>query len=132
MGDNYCTSNADATRELTKHLVEECIAGEWREADIINFWMLDNGKWCTCDACQKQGIYTDRLMAVIDATLKALQQARREGRLKRRVQVVSLAYHETLPAPQLGRDTRAVLAALGYPETQIEAMLASGAAFEGL
>ena len=100
VGDNYCTSNADATRELTKHLVEECIAGEWREADIINFWMLDNGKWCTCDACQKQGIYTDRLMAVIDATLKALQQARREGRLKRRVQVVSLAYHETLPAPQ--------------------------------
>jgi crotonobetainyl-CoA:carnitine CoA-transferase CaiB-like acyl-CoA transferase len=39
---------------------------------------------------------------------------------------------ETLPAPQLGRDTRGVLAALGYPETQIEAMLASGAAFEGL
>ena len=39
---------------------------------------------------------------------------------------------ETIPAPQLGRDTRGVLASLGYPETQIEAMLASGAAFEGL
>jgi crotonobetainyl-CoA:carnitine CoA-transferase CaiB-like acyl-CoA transferase len=38
----------------------------------------------------------------------------------------------TLPAPQLGRDTRDILATLGYPDTQIEAMLASGAAFEGL
>jgi hypothetical protein len=39
-------------------------------------------------------------MAVMDTLLKALQQARADGRLKRRVQLVSLAYHETLPAPK--------------------------------
>ena len=99
-GDNYCTSNADATHEFAKHLVEHCINGEWREADMVNFWMLDNGKWCDCDNCRKQGIYSDRLMSVMDTLLKALQQARHDGRLKRRVQLVSLAYHETLPAPQ--------------------------------
>lgn len=38
---------------------------------------------------------------------------------------------ETLPAPQLGRDTRAVLRELGHDEAAITAMLASGAAFEG-
>lgn len=99
-GDNYCTSNAEATREFTKRFVDHCIAGEWREADLINFWTLDNGTWCTCENCTRQGIYTDRLMAVVDAALRALQQARAEGRLKRRVQIVSLAYQETLPGPQ--------------------------------
>ena len=39
---------------------------------------------------------------------------------------------ETLPAPQLGAQTREVLAELGYDQARIEAMLASGAAFEGL
>ena len=38
----------------------------------------------------------------------------------------------TLPAPQLGHHTREVLRELGHDETAITAMLASGAAFEGL
>jgi crotonobetainyl-CoA:carnitine CoA-transferase CaiB-like acyl-CoA transferase len=39
---------------------------------------------------------------------------------------------ETLPAPQLGRNTREVLAEMGYDEERITAMLDSGAAFEGV
>jgi crotonobetainyl-CoA:carnitine CoA-transferase CaiB-like acyl-CoA transferase len=39
---------------------------------------------------------------------------------------------ETLPAPQLGRNTREVLAGLGYDQAQIDTMLESGAAFEGV
>ncbi|MBS7811502.1 CaiB/BaiF CoA transferase family protein [Roseococcus pinisoli] len=39
---------------------------------------------------------------------------------------------ETLPAPQLGRNTREVLAELGWDEARIAAMLDSGAAFEGV
>jgi len=39
---------------------------------------------------------------------------------------------EVLPAPQLGRHTREVLRELGHDDAAIEAMLASGAAFEGL
>jgi len=35
---------------------------------------------------------------------------------------------DRLPAPRLGEHTRAVLAAVGYRATEIEAMIASGAA----
>ncbi len=98
-GDNYCTSNGDATAELVRNVVRECVDGVWRDVDVLNFWMLDVGKWCECDACKAQGIYTDRLMRVIDATLKGLAQARGEGRLKREVEIATLAYHETLPPP---------------------------------
>jgi len=98
-GDNYCTSNGDATAELVRNVVRECIDGAWRDVDVLNFWMLDVGKWCECDACKAQGIYTDRLMLVVDATLKGLAKARAEGRLKREVEIATLAYHETLPPP---------------------------------
>ncbi len=98
-GDNYCTSNADATAELAKNLVRQCIDGHWRHVDLLNFWMLDVGKWCECEACAKQGTYTDRLLATMYAVRKAVVAARDEGRLQRNVQLVTLAYHETLPPP---------------------------------
>ena len=99
LGDNFCTSNAEARRELAKNLVQECIDGEWRHADLLNVWMLDNGKWCECDACKAQGSYTDRLLSVVHTVRTAVAAAGKEGRLKRNVQIVTLAYHETLPAP---------------------------------
>jgi len=98
-GDNYCTSNPDATRELAKNLVQSLIDGPWRHVDIVNFWMLDNGKWCECPQCAAQGIYTDRLFDVCYTVQKAIQQAQREKRLHREVLLASLAYHETLPPP---------------------------------
>ena len=98
-GDNYCTSNHDATTELAKNIVQQCIDGEWQHADLLNFWMTDFGRWCECDACQKQGSDTDRLLSITYTVRKALQTAQFEGRLKRNVQVATLAYHETLPPP---------------------------------
>lgn len=98
-GDNYCTSNSDATAELVRNMVHELIEGTWRFADILNFWMLDGGKWCDCENCRAQGTYTDRLMLVIDAALKGMAKAREESRLKREVEIATLAYHETLSPP---------------------------------
>jgi len=98
-GDNYCTSNQDATNELAKNLVQSLIDGAWRNVDIVNFWMLDNGKWCECECCARQGNYTDRLFDVCYAVQKAIQQAQREARLHRKVLLASLAYHETLSPP---------------------------------
>ncbi|HSW46472.1 MAG TPA: DUF4838 domain-containing protein [Phycisphaerae bacterium] len=98
-GDNYCTSNPDATAELVRNVVSECIDGVWRDVDVLNFWMLDAGEWCECDPCKQQGTYTDRLMCVIDATLKGLAAARAEGRLKRKVEIATLAYYDTLSPP---------------------------------
>ena len=100
-GDNYCTSNGDATKELAKNFVSSLIDGRWHHVDIINFWMLDNGKWCECDNCKRQGTYTDRLFAVCDLVLKEIHQVRQQGRLQRNVQLSTLAYHETLTPPTI-------------------------------
>ncbi len=98
-GDNYCTSNGDATRELAKNLIRELAEGQWREADVLNVWMLDNGTYCECDACKKQGTCTDRLFSVVYALRKETRQAEADGRLQRTVKMSAEAYHETLPPP---------------------------------
>jgi hypothetical protein len=61
--------------------------------------MLDHGPWCECDQCKKQGTPTDRMLGVQYRVYKEIQAARREGRLKRNVLLVTLAYLETLPPP---------------------------------
>ena len=98
-GDNYCTSNEDATKELVKNLVQSLIDGRWRNVDIVNLWMLDAGKWCECDDCKRQGNYSDRLFEVSYAIQKGMQTARREGHLQRNILLASLAYHETIIPP---------------------------------
>jgi len=98
-GDNYCTSNPDATAELVRNIVANFVDGCWRYVDVLNLWMLDGGKWCECDNCKRQGTNTDRLMLVTDAVLKGLAKARAEGRLKREVEISTLAYHNTLSPP---------------------------------
>ncbi|MHC4124665.1 MAG: DUF4838 domain-containing protein, partial [Planctomycetota bacterium] len=98
-GCNYCTSNADATEELTKNLVQSLIDGRWKYVDLLTFWMLDNGMWCQCENCKAQGTCTDKLFVVVDAIFKQMEKAQNKGRLQRKVEVTSLAYHETLSPP---------------------------------
>ena len=99
-GDNFCTSNKDANRELAKNMIQSLIDGTWKYVDIINFWMMDGTyNWCECENCKKQGTYTDRLLAVVDIMLREIQKARRENRLQRDVQLSSLAYLETIEPP---------------------------------
>ncbi len=98
-GDNYCTSNTDATKELAKNLVQSLIDGPWRHVDIVSFWMLDGGKWCQCESCKKQGTYTDRLFEVVHEVMTEINRAQRQGRLKRNVEMSTLAYLETLSPP---------------------------------
>jgi len=98
-GVNYCTSNRDATRELAKNLIQSLVDGRWRQVDIVNFWMSDVGWWCECENCRKLGTPTDRLLLLIHDVFTQMQQARREGRLERAVQLTTLAYIETLSPP---------------------------------
>ncbi|MHC4096231.1 MAG: DUF4838 domain-containing protein, partial [Planctomycetota bacterium] len=96
---NYCTSNAEATSELGENLIQSLIDGQWSHADMVNFWMLDGGTWCQCQACKGLGNPSDRLCQLIHAVNSRIQEARRQGHLKRNVPLVTLAYNTTLPPP---------------------------------
>jgi len=98
-GDNICTSNAGAKKELAKNFINCLIDGEWKNADLVNLWMLDEGNWCECEACKQIGNFTDRLFDLQNVVLNMIREARKQGRLKRDVEIVSLAYHETLAPP---------------------------------
>jgi len=99
-GDNFCTSNPDACRELAKNMIASLADGDWRHVDIVNFWMMDGTKrWCQCGECAKLGTYTDKLIALVDIMLRELDRARSTGLLRRRVELSSLAYLETIEPP---------------------------------
>ena len=98
-GNNYCTSNADATGELTKNLLGALAGGAWRNADILVFWMLDDGHWCECGRCGALGIPTDRLFRVLAAVRAALHAAAAAGTIRHPVTLTSLAFLETMAPP---------------------------------
>ena len=99
-GDNYCTSNLDATHELARNLIQSLIDGKYRYVDFINFWMMDaTYKWCECEKCTQQGTPTDRLFLVIDAVQKELTKACESGTLSRDVELSSLVYLDTITPP---------------------------------
>lgn len=100
-GDNMCTANEDAMTELCRLIVDSLIDGEWKYADHVHIWPLDNGAWCQCEACQKQGNYTARILALAQKVNRAIQTAYAQGRLKRRILLICPAYHETLPVPDV-------------------------------
>jgi hypothetical protein len=99
VGVNFCTSNAEALRELCRRLVEDLAGGVYRHLDVLYFCMLDNGLWCQCPDCAAQGNETARQIAVVHAVRTAILQARGSGRLGRDVRILFPAYHETLPVP---------------------------------
>lgn len=99
-GDNFCTSNRDANRELATNLIQSLIDGKYRYVDILKFWMMDaRYRWCECEHCKQQGNFTDRLLVVVDMMNREIKKARSEGRLQRTVRVHSLAYLETITPP---------------------------------
>ena len=96
---NLCTSNKDMITELCRLVVNELAEGSWKYADILHINPLDGGNWCKCEACQEQGNYTTRLMMVVYWINKAIEEARRQGRINRKILLDCCAYHETLPVP---------------------------------
>jgi hypothetical protein len=101
-GTNFCTSNEDARTEFAKRITQQLISGEWKYVDLFEFWLFDGGPnlWCTCDRCKQAGdSYSDRLLNVTYDILKELNRVRQSGKLNRRVEVSSIAYHATLDPP---------------------------------
>lgn len=98
-GANYCTSNQDATAELVRGLVNDLAEGQWRDADVLNAWMLDWGAWCECEACQAQGSWTDRNLRVVHAMAEGIAEARVQGRINRPIALLFLAYADVIEPP---------------------------------
>lgn len=98
-GDNFCTSNESALTEWTRNAVADLAEGAYRDADLINAWMLDGGRWCECDACRAQGTPTDRNLVVVHRYAEAIKRARVEGRIRQPVRLLFLAYADVLQPP---------------------------------
>lgn len=98
-GHNYCTTNEEATHMFCTNIIESLISGKLKHTDYLNFWLLDNGRWCECEQCTTTGNYAFRLTLVIHQLNKLIQKARDEKRLKRDIKILFPAYHETLPSP---------------------------------
>lgn len=117
-GTNYCTSNADATTEFVKNYVQSLIDGPYRDAQMVRFWTLDGGKWCTCDACRAQGTTTDRNLLLVHRLCQEIDRARARGTIRRPIEITFLAYADVLEPPTraLPADfNQAVCAATFYP-----------------
>ena len=92
-------SNKDAVKEFCKNFLNSIIGGSLKDADFINVWPLDNGKWCECEECAKLGNYTRQILLVAYELMKAIKDAQKKGHLKRDILLIVPAYHETLPGP---------------------------------
>ncbi|MCX7049037.1 MAG: DUF4838 domain-containing protein [Candidatus Sumerlaeota bacterium] len=98
-GDNFCTSNADAMAEWMKNAVADLAEGRYKDASIINAWMLDVGKWCECGKCKAQGTPTDRNLLFVHAYAQAIKKAQAASRINRPVRLLFLAYSDVLEPP---------------------------------
>lgn len=98
-GVNFCTSNADAAEEFTKNYVQALIDGAYRGADVVNFWTLDDGKWCQCSHCRAEGGPTDRFLRLVCCFDRQVKKARRENRLNRPVDIRFLVYSDVVQPP---------------------------------
>ncbi len=98
-GDNFCTANKDAVNEFMKNLVQDLIDGTWKDADSLNFWTLDGGRWCQCEKCKALGISSDRNLLLVHRCRQEMTKAMAEGRLNRDIMIYFLAYADVLHPP---------------------------------
>ncbi len=98
-GDNFCTANPHALKEFFKNLVQDMIDGTWKDADSLNFWTLDGGRWCQCEECKALGSQTDRNLLLVHRCCEEFKKAEREGRLNRKIMIYFLAYADVLEPP---------------------------------
>jgi len=98
-GTNYCSSNPHATTEFFKNYVQSLVDGPYRDADVVRFWTLDGGRWCSCDACRALGTPTDRNLLLVHRLDREIKKAQAAGRINRPLIVRFLAYADVLAPP---------------------------------
>jgi Domain of unknown function (DUF4838)/Glycosyl hydrolase family 67 N-terminus len=96
---NFCTSNPHAMAESMRKAVRELVDGEAQDAEIVNCWTVDVGKWCHCDACKEQGIPSDRNLRCVYAFDQEVKKAQKAGLINRDITILFLVYHDVLEPP---------------------------------
>jgi hypothetical protein len=98
-GTNFCTSNPHAVAEFMRSFVQAIAEGRYRDANVIRFWTLDGGKWCTCEPCKALGIPTDRNLLLVRRLDEEIKKARAAGKINRPIAMEFLAYADVLQPP---------------------------------
>jgi len=98
-GDNICTGNENATHELCTQIVDALADGMWKYIDYLNLWPIDNGTWCECEKCVRQGSYSRRILLLAYKLDKYIKKARAENKIRRDIHIICPAYHETMQIP---------------------------------
>ena len=96
---NFCTSNPHAMAESMKKAVRELVDGAAQDAEIVNCWTVDVGKWCHCDACREQGKPSDRNLRCVYAFDREVKKAQQAGLINRDITILFLVYHDVLEPP---------------------------------
>jgi len=96
---NICTANPQAVDHLLNGIIHELAEGDWRDVTYFNFWPVDMGKWCECEACAPLGTPTDKWLLLVHALNEEVKLATEAERLHRDVKIVFPIYLETLDAP---------------------------------
>ena len=98
----FCVSCEEVIALISDAVVEKC-RGEWREADVLELAGFDTwGKSCACEKCQKLGNGSDITLHFLSHVRGALNEAHKEGRIKRNPKLTFDIYEgtDTMPAPQ--------------------------------
>ena len=98
-GDNICTSNVEALKELNKNIIQSLINGDYKYCDLLNLWAYDNGTWCQCEQCNKVGNYATRMLMFAYHLNKEIKRKFKNKQLGRLVKLIIPIYHETLIPP---------------------------------
>ncbi|MCS7254621.1 MAG: DUF4838 domain-containing protein [Armatimonadetes bacterium] len=98
-GDNFCTSHEDALREWMKNAINDLAEGRYKDADLINAWTLDGGRWCECRKCIALGSPTDRYLLLVHRFAQEIKGAKALGRIKRKIRLLFLVYADVLQPP---------------------------------
>ena len=97
----FCVSS-DVLGVISEAVIEKC-QNEWREADVLELAGFDTwGNSCACESCQRLGNGSDITLHFLSHVRGALNEAHKEGRIKRNPKLTFDIYEgtDTMPAPQ--------------------------------
>lgn len=98
-GNNFCKSNEYALREWMKNAINDLAEGHYKDADFINAWTLDGGRWCECPNCVALGLPTDRYLLFIHRYACEIKKAQAAGKIRGKVRLLFLVYADVLQPP---------------------------------